>query len=98
MSLLNAANVPCSPVRSVDDVLAWPHLRERNMVQTLWNPLAGAQTKAMGPGFPLKFSGTSASYDSPAPLPGQHSLEVLSRLGGLSDDELASLIKASVVA
>ena len=98
VSMLNAANVPCSPVRSVDDVLAWPHLRERNMVQTLWNPLAAAPTQAVGPGFPLKFSGTSADYDAPAPLPGQHSREVLARLGGLSDDELASLVQARIVA
>jgi len=89
---LAAANVPCSPVRTVDEALAWDQLHARGMMETLWNPLAQAETSAFGPGFPLKFSATRAAYDAPAPLPGQHSAEVLKRLAEMTEQEVQNLM------
>lgn len=95
---LNEANVPCSPVRGMEDVLRWPHLLARGMVQPLWNPLLDTQTCASGPGFPVKFSATTAGYDAPAPLPGQHSAQILARLARCSEAEIAALARAGVTA
>lgn len=98
VQLLAEAKIPCSPVRAIDDVMAWRHLRERGMVQPLWNPLSGAEVDAMAPGFPVKFSAAPAGYDQPAPLPGQHTAEMLRRLGGYSEQEVAELLRQAVAA
>jgi alpha-methylacyl-CoA racemase len=47
-------------------------------------------------GFPLRFSGSLPDQDSPAPLLGQHTQEVLSQLG-LSSEELDVLSRLGVI-
>ena len=74
---LIAAKVPCSPVRSIDDVLRWRHLHDRSMIEPVWNPLSGGVVEAAAAGFPLKFSVTPGGYRGHAPLPGEHTAEVL---------------------
>ena len=94
---LAAAKVPCSPVRSIDEVLAWEQLRQRNMVTPLFNPLADKHMDVSAPGFPIKFSSTPGGYDKPAPLPGADTDEIMSRLAGLTASELASLKASKVI-
>jgi crotonobetainyl-CoA:carnitine CoA-transferase CaiB-like acyl-CoA transferase len=94
---LGAANVPCSTVRSIDEVMQWSQLRERQMIVPLHNPKTGTAVAAEAPGFPLKFSRTPGSYDQPAPLPGAHSEEALGRLAGIGVEELAGLRERGVV-
>jgi crotonobetainyl-CoA:carnitine CoA-transferase CaiB-like acyl-CoA transferase len=93
----DAARVPCSPVRSIDDLMAWRQLREREMILPLVNPLSGSEMQAAAPGFPIKFSESRAAYDSPAPLPGAHTAEVLERLAGVDAAALADLRRAHIV-
>ena len=95
--LLVAAGVPSSPVREARDVLAWEQLRAREMLAPLFNPLAGAVVDAAAPGFPIKFSATPAGYDTPAPKPGAHTHEVLTRLAGLTPTEIERLAEAGIV-
>jgi crotonobetainyl-CoA:carnitine CoA-transferase CaiB-like acyl-CoA transferase len=87
---LTAARVPCSPVRSTDEVMQWEQIRERDMIVPLVNPLTGVPAAASGPGFPVKFSLTPAAY-GPAPVPGAHTAEVLTQFAGLSLDEVRQL-------
>lgn len=94
---LNAVKVPCSPVREIGAVMEWGQLREREMIEPLWNPLAQAAVQARGPGFPIKFSASKAAYETPAPLPGQHSREILIDLAGLSADEVDALARRGAV-
>jgi formyl-CoA transferase len=94
---LEAGGVASSPVRTIDDVLAWGQLRERGMVQPLVNPLAQAAVDGSAPGFPLKFSGAAAGYDEPAPIPGAHTAEVLARLAGVDAARLEALQREGVV-
>lgn len=94
---LDEARVPCSPVRSIDELMKWRQLRERDMVVPLVNPLLGRAVEAAGPGFPIKFSGAPAAYDSPAPVPGAHTAEVLARFAGIDAHALAELQAAGVV-
>ena len=94
---LDDARVPCSPVRSIDDLMQWRQLREREMIVQLLNPLSGAAIDACGPGFPIKFSESPASYDTPAPLPGADTADILQRLAGIESDELAALQRNKVV-
>ncbi|OWT71405.1 MULTISPECIES: CaiB/BaiF CoA-transferase family protein [unclassified Achromobacter] len=94
--LLNAVQVPCSPIRTMAQALSWPHLLARGMVRPLWNPLTDAPACASGPGFPVKFSATPGDYDTPAPLPGQHTAEILARLGGCSAEDIRALAAAGI--
>jgi formyl-CoA transferase len=94
---LSAARVPCSPVRSADEVMQWAHLTARGMIAPLVNPLTGREAAARGPGFPLKFSRTPAGYDTPAPTPGTHTRAVLARHAGLTADELQTLESEKII-
>jgi formyl-CoA transferase len=77
--------------------MTWSQLREREMIVPLRNPLSDTVMPVAAPGFPVKFSATPASYDSPAPLPGMHTAEVLSRLVGLSTDAIERLKAGGVI-
>jgi formyl-CoA transferase len=94
---LEAASVPASEVRNIDHVMQWRQLRERGMIRPLVNPLARATVDVAGPGFPIKFGAAITGYDSPAPTPGAHTAEVLSRLAGVGDADLERLRRAGVV-
>jgi crotonobetainyl-CoA:carnitine CoA-transferase CaiB-like acyl-CoA transferase len=91
VAALFAASVACSPVRTADEVMQWPQLLEREMIVRLQNPLTGRDAAASGPGFPIKFSLTPGSYDTPSPLPGAHSEEVFARLANLSAADVRRL-------
>lgn len=71
---LEAAGLPCAPINSIDKVLADPHIQAREMIVELAHPVAGRQKMA---GIPVKMSRTPGSVDTPAPLLGQHAIEIL---------------------
>ncbi len=52
---------------------------------------------ASGPGFPIKFSKTPASYDTPSPIPGEHTEAILESLTDLSKEELIAFIQKGVL-
>ena len=72
-------------------------LIERGMITPLANPLTGAAAAARGPGFPIRFSRTPAGYDTPSPLPGAHTGEVLARYANLSAAEVRQLKEDRVI-
>lgn len=94
---LNAKNIPCAPVRTIQEAIKWEQLQERKMISGLINPLSKSTVSALGPGFPIKFSKTPANYDSPSPIPGEHTEDILGSLANLSKEELLELIKKGVV-
>lgn len=94
---LAQAKLACSPVRDIHDVLKWDQMIQRKMAVPLWNPLSQSAMAASGSGFPIKFSESPADYDRPAPLPGEHSDEVLTRLAGLDAAQIIALRAAQVI-
>lgn len=94
---LFAASVACSPVRTADEVMQWPQLLEREMIVRLQNPLTGKDAAASGPGYPIKFSLTPGSYDTPSPLPGAHSEEIFARLANLSAADVQRLKGSGII-
>lgn len=94
---LAAAKIPCSPVRSIEEVLQWEHMRDRGMVTALWNPLSRSEVQASAAGFPIKFGLSEAGYAAPAPLPGQHTTDVLARLAKLDAAQIAELRRMRVI-
>lgn len=94
---LNVKNIPCAPVRTIQEAIKWEQLQERKMISDLINPLSKSAVGASGPGFPIKFSKTPANYDTPSPIPGEHTEAILGSLASLSKEELLELIKKGVV-
>lgn len=93
---LGAADVPCSPVRTPEEAIAWPQLRARGMVRPLLQP-DGTPTEVVAADLPIRYSRSETGHARPAPLPGAHTAEVLTRLLGLSADEIAALARRGAI-
>ncbi|MGQ0511974.1 MAG: CaiB/BaiF CoA transferase family protein [Betaproteobacteria bacterium] len=96
VALLLQHDVACSPVRSPQDLMDWEHLRARGMLRPLAQP-DGTQAGVAAAGFPLKFSRSEANHDTPAPMPGAHTGDVLARFLGTGAEDLERLRRDGVV-
>lgn len=76
--ILAAAGVPCGPVYRYDQVFHDPHVQHRQMAVEVDHPKAGRITIT---NTPLKLSQTPGEVRLPAPVLGQHTDEILQRLG-----------------
>jgi len=93
--LLRQTNIPCSPVLSVPQVVADPHIREhRDMFPSYAQPKAGKVTVT---NLPLKTPGMQSVPLSPAPELGQHTHDVLQELLGLDEQSLQQLAQAGII-
>ncbi|MEP9350429.1 CaiB/BaiF CoA-transferase family protein [Xanthobacter sp. KR7-225] len=90
---LEAADIPFGPVFSMAEAFADPHARHRQMLLSMEHPVEGTIPQL---GFPVKYSGTPCTQRSPPPLLGEHTGEVLARLG-YSQDEIAALKTSKVI-
>lgn len=88
LAVLEQHRIACAPVLSVEDTLAHPYFKARQMVRTVPDPILGEVTI---PGFPLKFSAYPDLPDLQAPLLGQHGAQVLQEYLNYSDTEIAGL-------
>jgi formyl-CoA transferase len=93
LKLLNAAEVPCAPVQTIDKVFKAPQVLHREMLVEVQHPTAGTVPMA---GIPVKFSATPASIRLPPPLLGEHTEEVLVSWLGMSGQEIAELKRRAV--
>jgi len=93
VKLMEEAQVPCGPINTIDRVFNDPHVVERGMRLELEHPVYG---KVAGINNPIRFSDTPLNLTEPPPVLGQHTHQVLLRLG-VSGDELAKLQEAGVV-
>jgi formyl-CoA transferase len=93
MEILAGAGVACGAVLDSAEVLSNEHLRERGMVVDLEHPDRGRFPML---GNPVRLSASPTEVRR-APLLGEHTVEVLGGLLGLSPDELAQLKKDGAV-
>ncbi|MHC4479786.1 MAG: CaiB/BaiF CoA transferase family protein, partial [Planctomycetota bacterium] len=90
---LQAAGVPCSPVLSMPEVFAEPHLRARGFYETVSHSVAGVW-EVEGPHWRL--SESPGHVRLPAPAFGEHNGYVLGDLLGLSAEEMETLEREGV--
>ncbi len=91
---LEAAEVPFGPVYTIADIANDPQYQAREMILDIPHPLFGSIAM---PGIVPKLSDTPGEVKWPAPPLGADTDEVLHRLAGLDDDELARLRAAGVI-
>ena len=96
---LTSAGVPAAVLRNTLDVLHDPHLDGRGYWQWRERAHVGSQPNPSAPFRPVTDDGESRPYavEWPAPTLGQHNREVLTRLLGLSEDELKVLERDKVI-
>jgi crotonobetainyl-CoA:carnitine CoA-transferase CaiB-like acyl-CoA transferase len=87
LATLEAAQVPCGAINSLEEVFADPQVRERGMTVQMPHPLTDALRLVASP---LKLSATPVRYDHPPPLLGEHTDDVLTDFG-IGADERAAL-------
>jgi len=91
---LTAAGIPAGPINTVAAALAETQITAREMVVEVMHP-SGEPLKFLGP--VPKFSATPARIQSPPPLLGQHTEEVLQELLQIDAKQIIRLREQSVI-
>ncbi len=90
--ILNAAGAPAASIWRIEDIIEHPQIQARNVLQTV--ETAHGALRFMGSGFQLAHGG--GTYDTAAPLLGQHTTAILAELG-FTDAEIQSLQSSDVI-
>ncbi len=85
---MRAARIPMAPIRSLEEAMDHPHLRERGTVADVHDRVLG---DIKVPGFPIRFSGFPHPANQQAPLLGEHNDLILRKYLGYTDDRIAAL-------
>jgi formyl-CoA transferase len=93
MRVLGGAGVPCGAVQDTGEVLADPHLKEREMIVDVECPGRGTYKTV---GCPVKLSDSPVAVTRP-PLLGEHTADLLRELCGVDPEEANKLRDAGVV-
>ena len=79
LSTLEAADIPCGPINTLEEVFAEPQVSAREMLVTMEHPTIGDLPLV---GSPLKFSQTPVQYRLPPPRLGEHTEKILREILG----------------
>jgi crotonobetainyl-CoA:carnitine CoA-transferase CaiB-like acyl-CoA transferase len=91
---LEKIGVPVGAVMDLDEAQRSSQAVARQMFVEVEHPILG---QIIEPGFPIKFSDTKGDISTPAPLLGEHNVEVFTDLLGLSDKRVEELRKRGVI-
>ncbi|MFH1623621.1 MAG: CaiB/BaiF CoA-transferase family protein [Pseudomonadota bacterium] len=78
LDLFEGKDICYAPVNDIEDLMADPQVKHRQMLLKTDQPGEGEMTTV---GFPFKFSETPGKIKTPAPSLGQHTEEILKSLG-----------------
>ena len=102
LECLSAGDVPCAPVRTVPEILADAHFRDRGALRPMRNAAfrnenGDGEVDEVVAGFPVLFDGQPLPDVPGAPALGQHNAEVFGALCGVDGEELERLREDGVV-
>jgi formyl-CoA transferase len=87
-------DIPCAPVRTLDEVVNDPGMHERGMLTWVDHPECG---RVVLPNSPLRFDDTPPLPIEPSRPPGGFNDSVFGDWLGLSDDEIRALQEEGVI-
>lgn len=93
LDALEKKGVPAGPIYTFDQIFSDPQVLHRGMLVEMDHASAG---KIKQTGVPVKLSETPGSIESPPPLLGEHTGEILQRIG-YSDDDIMALKEKGVI-
>jgi crotonobetainyl-CoA:carnitine CoA-transferase CaiB-like acyl-CoA transferase len=93
VALLEPIGVPVGPINDLAQVFSHDQVQSRGMQMELPHPLAGSVPSVASP---IRMSATPPRYEAAPPTLGQHTHEVLSRLG-IDERELQNLARDHVI-
>ena len=93
LEALTGDRFPLSPIKSMDEVVADPHVRERDMVVSV--ECQGAHFEVFGN--PVKLSGGTLEKGASAPAVGQHNQQVYRQWLGLEQHQYDELVARGVI-
>jgi formyl-CoA transferase len=94
LDALEKAGVPCGPINSLEQVFAEPQAVARGLRMEMPHPTAGKVSLVRSP---MRFSETPLQHEVPPPTLGQHTEEVLRKVLGKSEGEVARLRSEGIV-
>ena len=77
IAALGAQGVPCGPINTIPMVFEDPQVKHRGLLRDIPHPLSGTVPQVTSP---MQFEDATLSFDTPPPLLGQHTSEVLKEL------------------
>lgn len=92
--ICQSRGIPCTPVNTPGEFATSPHTAAREFIVEMEHPVIG-RYRCLGP--PFKLSETPCRVRRPAPLLGQHNLEIYGQGLGYSPEKLSLLKKEGVI-
>jgi crotonobetainyl-CoA:carnitine CoA-transferase CaiB-like acyl-CoA transferase len=93
VSKMEEKSIPCAPVQSLEDLMEDPHLKEVDFFFETEHPSEGPLQQIRQP---VKINSKNPDTHSPAPRLGEHTVEVLEKLGYPKKD-IQNLVDGQVV-
>ena len=94
IALLQRADIPATPLHTLDSLVADPHLAATGFFRTVEHPSEG---KIREMAIPSRWSDAQPSVRRQAPLLGQHSVEILREVG-LDEVRIAAMLESGATA
>jgi crotonobetainyl-CoA:carnitine CoA-transferase CaiB-like acyl-CoA transferase len=92
--LLLSNDIPVGAINNIAQVVEHPQVKARNSLVTYDHPRVG---KVHTVGSPVRLSKTPAAKATPSPTHGQHTVEVMREMLGMTAEEIAALSAAGVL-
>ena len=93
LKAFDEAGIPCAPIHTLDQTSEHPQVAARDIVVQSQHPVLGPLNQI---GFPIRFDGEPRPSPNPPPLLGEHSAEILTRIG-FDMDAIADLVERGIV-